>query len=90
MSGKERIKLETPGFDARFPNTNQTKNCWQNYVDFHRCTKAKGKTGEDATPCQWFEKRYKAFCPNGWIEAWDDQREQGIFPGLKSDEQGDN
>lgn len=21
-----------PGFDARFPNMNQTKHCWQNYV----------------------------------------------------------
>ena len=25
----------------RFPNQNQTRNCWQNYVDFHRCQKLK-------------------------------------------------
>jgi cytochrome c oxidase subunit 6b len=33
--------LKTAPFDARFPNTNQSKNCWQNYVDFHKCIKLK-------------------------------------------------
>ena len=33
--------VKTSKFDARFPNTNQTKNCWQNYVDFHKCQKIK-------------------------------------------------
>jgi hypothetical protein len=28
-------------FDARFPNCNQTRHCWQSYVDFHRCIKLK-------------------------------------------------
>ncbi|KAI4817319.1 hypothetical protein E4T44_10523, partial [Aureobasidium sp. EXF-8845] len=31
------------GFDARFPNQNQTKHCWQNYVDYHKCILAKGE-----------------------------------------------
>ena len=31
--------LKTAAFDARFPYTNQSKNCWQNYVDFYRCQK---------------------------------------------------
>ena len=38
-----------PGFDARFPNQNQTKHCWQNYVDYHKCILAKG---EDFAPCR--------------------------------------
>lgn len=38
-----------PGFDARFPNQNQTKHCWQNYVDYHKCINAKG---EDFKPCR--------------------------------------
>ena len=38
-----------PGFDARFPNQNQTKHCWQNYVDYHKCILAKG---EDFKPCR--------------------------------------
>jgi hypothetical protein len=37
------------GFDARFPNVNQTKHCWQNYVDYHKCIIAKG---EDFAPCR--------------------------------------
>ncbi|KAL8745928.1 MAG: hypothetical protein Q9190_001989 [Brigantiaea leucoxantha] len=37
------------GFDARFPNQNQTKHCWQNYVDYHKCINAKG---EDFKPCR--------------------------------------
>lgn len=35
--------LKTVRFDARFPNANQTKNCWQNYVDFHKCLKIKAR-----------------------------------------------
>ena len=37
------FNLQTIPFDPRFPNQNQTKNCWQNYVDFHRCQKLKGE-----------------------------------------------
>jgi hypothetical protein len=37
------------GFDARFPNQNQTKHCWQNYVDYHKCIIAKG---EEFAPCR--------------------------------------
>jgi hypothetical protein len=37
------------GYDARFPNQNQTKHCWQNYVDYHKCILAKG---EEFKPCR--------------------------------------
>jgi hypothetical protein len=40
---------DNTGFDARFPNQNQTKHCWQNYVDYHKCIIAKG---EDFAPCR--------------------------------------
>jgi cytochrome c oxidase subunit 6b len=43
------IDLTAVGFDARFPNQNQTKHCWQNYVDYHKCILAKG---EDFAPCR--------------------------------------
>ena len=36
---------QTIPFDPRFPNQNQTRNCWQNYVDFHRCQKLKVMSG---------------------------------------------
>ncbi|EDU49074.1 cytochrome c oxidase polypeptide VIb [Pyrenophora tritici-repentis Pt-1C-BFP] len=65
------------GFDARFPNQNQTKHCWQNYVDYHKCIIAKG---EDFAPCRQFMLAYRSLCPNGWTSRWDDQRENGNFP----------
>jgi cytochrome c oxidase subunit 6b len=68
---------QTIPFDPRFPNMNQTRNCWQNYVDFHRCQKLKG---EEYEPCQFFFKNFKTICPNAWVEKWDDQREKGAFP----------
>jgi len=73
----EELTLETPQFDARFPNPNQTKACWQYYVDYHKCVKAKG---EDYAPCNQFFKAYRSFCPLSWVEKWDEQREEGKFP----------
>ena len=63
----EKIKIETAPFDARFPNTNQTKNCWWNYVDFHRCIKAKG---EDAPVCEYFKRTYRSLCPDAWVRLF--------------------
>jgi len=68
---------QTIPFDPRFPNMNQTRNCWQNYVDFHRCQNLKG---EEYEPCQFFFKNFKTICPTAWVEKWDDQREKGAFP----------
>eukprot|EP00178_Gracilaria_changii_P005224 TRINITY_DN18531_c0_g1_i1.p2 TRINITY_DN18531_c0_g1~~TRINITY_DN18531_c0_g1_i1.p2 ORF type:complete len:106 (-),score=12.90 TRINITY_DN18531_c0_g1_i1:32-349(-) len=65
-------------YDPRFPNQNQTRNCYQNYLDYHRCQKAKG---EDYQPCEWFKKVYTHLCPSAWHEKWDTQREEGVFPG---------
>ena len=58
------MKLETAKFDARFPNVNQTKNCWTNFRDYHRCVKARG---EDYEACQWFKKTYTSLCPVSWV-----------------------
>lgn len=59
----------TAPFDPRFPTTNQTRNCWQNYCDYHRCTALKGT---DYEPCRYFERIYKILCPSQWVENWDD------------------
>ncbi|KAK7454548.1 Cytochrome c oxidase subunit 6B [Stygiomarasmius scandens] len=69
--------LRTVGFDARFPNQNQTRNCFQNYTDYFKCIAAKG---EDYAPCVQFKRAYHSLCPNEWISKWDDQRENGTFP----------
>ncbi|KAH0502621.1 Cytochrome c oxidase subunit 6B1 [Microtus ochrogaster] len=48
---KTKIKnYKTAPFDSRFPNQNQTRNCWQNYLDFHRCEKAMTTKGV-MSPC---------------------------------------
>ncbi|KAH9413766.1 Cytochrome c oxidase subunit 6B1 [Dermatophagoides pteronyssinus] len=69
---------QTVPYDPRFPNTNQTRNCYQNYLDFFRCQKVKG---EDYEPCSWYKFAYNELCPPGWTAKWDEQRENGVFPG---------
>ncbi|XP_070821909.1 cytochrome c oxidase subunit 6B2 [Chaetodon trifascialis] len=79
---EEKIKdYRTAPFDARFPNTNQTRNCFQNYLDFHRCTKALSARDQDVTPCDWYQRVYKTLCPLNWVSKWDEQMEDGSFPG---------
>merc|ERR1711915_797361 len=74
----EEGKLETAPFDPRSPNQNQTKYCYQSFVDFHRCQKIKG---EEYEPCNYFKKVYTSICPNGWVEKWGEQMEEGNFAG---------
>ncbi|OQR79666.1 Cytochrome c oxidase subunit VIb isoform 1-like [Tropilaelaps mercedesae] len=62
-----------PSFDARFPHTNQSRNCYQNYLDYHRCIKARSKRGEPVEPCEYFRRVYTSLCPNFWIKRWDTQ-----------------
>ncbi|KAL3043535.1 hypothetical protein OYC64_003406 [Pagothenia borchgrevinki] len=78
----EKIKnYRTAPFDARFPNTNQTRNCYQNYLDFHRCNKALSAKDQDTAPCDWYQRVYKSLCPVSWVTKWDDQLEAGSFAG---------
>ena len=63
-SAVEQLGLRTAPFDARFPNQNQTKNCWQNFIDHQRCIKNRG---EDYEPCQYFKKNFKSLCPVAWV-----------------------
>ncbi|XP_020390922.1 cytochrome c oxidase subunit 6B1 [Rhincodon typus] len=72
---------KTAPFDARFPNQNQTRNCFQNYLDFHRCTKALTAKGVDTSPCEWYHKVFKSICPISWVSKWNDQLAEGTFPG---------
>uniref|UniRef100_A0AC11EA41 Cytochrome c oxidase subunit 6B1 n=1 Tax=Ovis aries TaxID=9940 RepID=A0AC11EA41_SHEEP len=58
---------QTAPFDSRFPNQNQTRNCWQNYLDFHRCEKAMTAKGGDVSVCEWYRRVYKSLCPISWV-----------------------
>uniref|UniRef100_A0A2K6G387 Cytochrome c oxidase subunit 6B2 n=1 Tax=Propithecus coquereli TaxID=379532 RepID=A0A2K6G387_PROCO len=50
-----RGKWSTPPFDPRFPNQNQTRNCYQNFLDFHRCVKTMKRRGKSEQPCDALE-----------------------------------
>uniref|UniRef100_A0A8D2KLZ1 Uncharacterized protein n=1 Tax=Urocitellus parryii TaxID=9999 RepID=A0A8D2KLZ1_UROPR len=50
--GQQHLPMTAP-FDSRFPNRNQTKNCWQNYVDFHRFQKAMTTKEGNVSVCEW-------------------------------------
>lgn len=54
-------------FDARFPNTNQSKHCWQSYSDYYKCIDARG---EEFTGCKQFMKTFKSICPTEWVRLF--------------------
>uniref|UniRef100_A0ACD5UL65 Uncharacterized protein n=1 Tax=Avena sativa TaxID=4498 RepID=A0ACD5UL65_AVESA len=74
----QEISIETAPADYRFPTTNQTRHCFTRYVEYHRCIAAKG---EDAPECGKFAKYYRSLCPGEWVDRWNEQRENGTFPG---------
>ena len=72
-----KFKFETVANDPRFPNCDQSYRCWQKYVDFHKC---KQVLNDKHPACQTFLKAYQTICPDGWIERWDDNLQNGILP----------
>ena len=71
-------QLKTAPFDPRFPTTNQAKNCFTRYNEFHKC--AKEKDAEDPQCLKY--KRYAAtLCPSDWTNKWDEQRAEGTWAG---------
>ena len=72
----ETLVLKTAPYDPRHPNTNQTRHCFQNYVDYHRCVRFLRKQeleGEEAeAKCFPFKRLYKIMCPSAWFEQWDE------------------
>lgn len=78
VKSSSELEVQTAPFDSRFPNQNQTRNCWQNYVDYYRCQKIKG---ENYSLCEYFKKSFTALCPSEWVESWDEMKEKGAFSG---------
>ncbi|KAM0901172.1 hypothetical protein ACQ4PT_020178 [Festuca glaucescens] len=72
------IEIKTAPADFRFPTTNQSRHCFTRYVEFHRCVSAKG---DDTSECEKFAKYYRSLCPAEWVDKWNEQRENGTFPG---------
>ena len=72
----EQLGLRTAPFDARFPNQNQTKSCWQNYLDYQHCIKNKG---EEFEPCRFFKKNFRSLCPVAWVSSAQCRVQYGIL-----------
>ena len=58
------IDLKTAPYDARFPNVNQTKHCWQKFVDYVKCNKM---LGEEAAACKEMKLHAQIICPQPWV-----------------------
>uniref|UniRef100_A0A8C5UVX4 Uncharacterized protein n=1 Tax=Microcebus murinus TaxID=30608 RepID=A0A8C5UVX4_MICMU len=68
---KTKVKnYNTAPFDCCFPNWNQTRNRWQNYLDFHLCEKTMTAKGGDVS----------SLCLVSWVSAWDHHQAEGTFP----------
>ncbi|XP_003938436.1 cytochrome c oxidase subunit 6B1-like [Saimiri boliviensis] len=79
---KTKIKnYKTAPFDSPFPNQKQSRNCWQNYLDFHLCKKAVTTKEGDVSVCECYWRVCKSLCPMSWVTAWDQRRAEGMFPG---------
>mmetsp|Transcript_22180 Transcript_22180/g.25249 ORF Transcript_22180/g.25249 Transcript_22180/m.25249 type:complete len:116 (-) Transcript_22180:205-552(-) len=68
--------------DPRFRAHNQAGHCWNRYNEWLVCLK---QTSSDEDACK--PLRYMAInvCPGIWTEKWDEEREEGLFPGIKVD-----
>ncbi|MCO5611077.1 hypothetical protein L7F22_065327 [Adiantum nelumboides] len=70
--------IKTAPMDFRFPTTNQARHCFTRYVEYHKCIRAKG---EDNPDCDKYARYYRSLCPGEWIDKWNEERENGTFPG---------
>mmetsp|Transcript_36249 Transcript_36249/g.91149 ORF Transcript_36249/g.91149 Transcript_36249/m.91149 type:complete len:99 (+) Transcript_36249:199-495(+) len=70
--------LRTPPNDPHYPECNQAKACYARYNEFFRCEKF---MGQGAVKCFWLKQEFKSRCPTEWVERWDEQRANGVFPG---------
>ena len=67
----------SPKFDPRFPNPNQAKNCYVNFIDYQRCIRLKG---EDNKVCDYFKQVSNALCPSAWLEHFNEEIEADAYP----------
>merc|ERR1711965_728346 len=70
--------LRSPPRNARFPQYNQMRYCFDEYWQFQSCMAKASKAGEDGeSKCLPMYKNLMALCPNEWAEPWDEAVEDG-------------
>eukprot|EP01024_Parvocaulis_polyphysoides_P002290 TRINITY_DN107257_c0_g1_i4.p2 TRINITY_DN107257_c0_g1~~TRINITY_DN107257_c0_g1_i4.p2 ORF type:complete len:170 (+),score=35.01 TRINITY_DN107257_c0_g1_i4:98-607(+) len=72
-------KFWTAPYDPRFPSTNQARHCYVRYCEWYKCLKEKGD--EEDNECKFYRDCVYEICPGDWLERWEEQRENGIWPG---------
>lgn len=75
---KPEINIRTSPYDARFPGTNQARNCYTRYNEYYRCV---AESSEEDDKCKFFARSYRSICPAEWVERWNEQRDEGNWPG---------
>ena len=75
-ASSEDIVIRTTPFDPRFPQQNQAKHCYTRYNEYHKCAAEKGEE-----ECASMAKLYRSICPGEWVEKWNEERENGTWPG---------
>ena len=80
VTSAEKTRAFVPR-DPKFPYTNQMKYCWYSFVKYHACQRLAEKDPSKAGECAQYKTNYTTLCPQEKIEAWEDQKAEGIFAG---------
>ena len=43
--------------------------------------RCKAQKGEDDEECEKYAKYYRSICPSEWVTKWNEEREEGTWPG---------
>lgn len=60
--------IKSADYNPRFPNSNQTKNCWANFVEHHRCVAYAKEHGISTHRCARYKLTYRDVCPDPWVK----------------------
>ena len=59
------------GADAKYPP----------FAFAFRARRCKAQKGEDDEECEKYAKYYRSICPSEWVTKWNEEREEGTWPG---------
>jgi cytochrome c oxidase subunit 6b len=77
---KQVKSIRTTPRDPRFPAFNQAGHCFNRYNEWLVCLK---QTEGDEDGCQKLRQLALNICPSIWTDKWDEERDEGNFPGVK-------
>lgn len=80
----ELIKsIKTTPRSSKFPSQNQAYHCWNRYNEWVMCLKS---TKGDEEGCKQMRQMALSICPYTWYEKWDEEREEGNFAGIQTED----